>query len=116
MNNFTSNLKPLIEDFLEFKHALGVKYDTGRFYLEQLDKYNVCHTNEVILTREIAEGWANKQAEKSITGDRSWISPIREFGRYLYSIGYEDAYILSDTLIRETHYPNLWRIPDKYWV
>jgi integrase/recombinase XerD len=96
MNDFTSNLKPLIEDFLEFKHALGIKYDTGRFYLEQLDKYNACHTNEVVLTREIAEGWAKQHAEKSVTGDRSWVSPIREFGRYLYSIGYEDAYILDD--------------------
>ena len=36
MNNFTSNLKPLIKDFLEFKHALGIKYDTGKFYLKQL--------------------------------------------------------------------------------
>ena len=96
MNDFTSNLKPLIEEFLEFKHALGIKYDTGRFYLEQLDKYNKHHSNLDILTRELAEGWANQQAEKSITSDRSWISPIREFGRYLYSIGYEDAYILDD--------------------
>ncbi|XCP86168.1 hypothetical protein ABXS75_04990 [Roseburia hominis] len=96
MNDFTSNLKPLIEDFFEFKHALGFKYDTGRFYLEQLDKYNACHANVDVLTRETAEGWANQQAEKSITTDRSWISPIREFGRYLCSIGYEDAYILDD--------------------
>lgn len=96
MNDFTSNLKPLIEEFLEFKHALGIKYDTGRFYLEQLDKYNKHHSNLDILTRELAEGWANQQAEKSITSDRSWISPIREFGRFLYSIGYEDAYILDD--------------------
>ena len=97
MNDFTSNLKPLIEDFLEFKHALGIKYDTGRFYLEQLDKYNKCHSNVAVLTRNLAEGWANQQAEKSITADRSWISPIREFGRYLYSIGYEEAYILDSS-------------------
>lgn len=96
MNDFTSNLKPLIEDFLEFKHALGIKYDTGRFYLEQLDKYNKCHSNAAVLTRDLAEGWANQQAEKSITADRSWISAIREFGRYLYSIGYEEAYILDE--------------------
>ena len=96
MHEFTSNLKPLIEDFLKFKHALGIKYDTGSFYLEQLDKYNKCHSNSAILTRDLAEGWANQQAEKSITSDRSWISPIREFGRYLYSIGYEEAYILDD--------------------
>jgi integrase len=96
MSDFTSNLKPLIEDFLEFKHALGIKYDTGRFYLEQLDKYNKCHSNYAVLTRDLAEEWANQQAEKSITADRSWIFPIREFGRYLCSIGYEEAYILDN--------------------
>ena len=64
MNEFTSNLKPLMDDFLDFKHALGIKYHTGRFYLEQLDKYNACHTNEKVLTREIAEGWANQQAHR----------------------------------------------------
>ena len=94
MNEFTSNLKPLMEDFLDFKHALGIKYHTGRFYLEQLDKYNACHTNEKVLTREIAEGWANQQAEKSITGDRSWISPIREFGRYCHMFRKTKAMVL----------------------
>lgn len=113
MNDFTSNLKPLMEDFLEFKHALGIKYDTGRFYLEQLDKYNVYHTNEMILTREIAEGWANKQAEKSITRDRSWISPIREFGRYLYSIGYEDAYILSDRYKTQKYHAEVYLLSEE---
>lgn len=43
-----------------------------------------------------SEAWANQQAEKSITPDRSWISPIREFGRYLYSIGYEDACTIAE--------------------
>ena len=83
---FTSNLKTLIKNFLEFKRSLGIKYDTGRFHLEQLDKYNKCHSNSATLTCDLAEGWANQQAEKSITADRSWISPVREFGRYLYSI------------------------------
>ena len=96
MSQYISNLKPLIEDFLEFKNALGIKYVTGSYYLRQLDWYNYANGNFPIPMREVVEGWAIKQAEKSITGDRSWISSIREFGRYLSSLGYEDAYILDD--------------------
>ena len=96
MNQYISNLKPLIEDFLEFKNALGIKYVTGAYYLRQLDWYNYANGNFPIPMREVVEGWASKQAEKSITGDRSWISSIREFGRYLSSLGYEVAYILDD--------------------
>ena len=96
MNQYISNLKPLIEDFLEFKNALGIKYVTGAYYLRQLDWYNYENGNFPIPKRDVVEGWASKQAEKSITGDRSWISSIREFGRYLSSLGYEYAYILDD--------------------
>lgn len=97
MNEYISNLKPLIEDFLEFKYALGIKYVTGAYYLRQLDRYNYENGNFSIPKRDVVKSWANKQAEKSITGDRSWISSIREFGRYLNnSVGYEDAYILDD--------------------
>ena len=96
MSNFISNLKPLIEKFLEFKRALGYRYNTGEFYLRQLDKYNADTFNESMLTKEIAEGWANQYSEKCNSLGRSWISTIREFGRYLSSLGYDKAYVLED--------------------
>lgn len=43
----------------------------------------------------MAEGWALWHAGKSESQDRSWIPPIREFGRYLRSIGESDAYVLD---------------------
>ena len=42
MHEFTSNLKPMIEDFLKFKHALGIKDDTEGFNVEQLDENKKC--------------------------------------------------------------------------
>lgn len=96
MRTYISNLAPLINDFLEFKHALGIKYDTASYYLMQLDKYNYTYKNVTIPDQETVEGWVLKYEEKSVTGNRSWISPIREFGRYLQSCGIRDAYVLSD--------------------
>lgn len=96
MSSYISKFAPFIIDFIEFKHALGIEYKTSEYYLRQLDIYNYEHKNHSTFDRETAEGWAITHAEKSVTGDRSWISPIREFGRYLHSIGYKDAYVLDD--------------------
>lgn len=110
MKQCISNLKPFIEDFLEFKNALGIKYDTGSYYLRQLDLYNYEHGNFSTPKREVVEEWANKQAQKSITGDRSWISPIREFGRYLNSLGYNDAYILDNRYTIQKYHAEVYLI------
>ncbi|HZK60731.1 MAG TPA: tyrosine-type recombinase/integrase [Anaerovoracaceae bacterium] len=96
MSIFISNLAPSLLDFLSFKNALGIEYKTGQVYLRQLDLYNYEHGNHNNLTKEIAEEWANQHANKSTTQDRSWISPIREYGRFLRSIGDHDAYILDN--------------------
>ena len=96
MSMFISNLTTSLLDFLSFKNALGIEYKTGQFYLRQLDICNYEHGNYNGLTKELAEGWANQQANKSTTQDRSWISPIREYGRFLRSIGSNDAYILDN--------------------
>jgi len=96
MKNYISNLAPLINDFIQFKNALGFKYKTSEYYLKQLDLYNYKHQNLSNLDRDTVEGWVLKYAEKTTTGNRSWLSPIKEFGRYLRSMGYTDAYILDN--------------------
>jgi len=45
MNDFISKLGPSMNDFLEFKHALGIKYETASAYLHELDRYNAAHGN-----------------------------------------------------------------------
>ena len=96
MREFTSNLAQKLKDFLSYKNALGIKYETSRVYLLQLDRYNLEHGNNSSLTKEVAEGWVIQHTEKSETLDRSFLPPIREFGRYLRSIGDSSAYVLDD--------------------
>ncbi len=98
-----SALKPKIEAFLAFKNSLGIEYSTAKHHLRSLDEYNYYNGNSEFLLKEIVEAWAVKKDSKSITQDRSWIPPIREFGKYLRRIG-EDAYILNDNFkIRKYH-------------
>ncbi len=108
MNEYISNLSPLIIDFIEFKNALGIEYKTSSCYLKQLDLYNYEHKNLSILDKKTAEGWALSHAEKSVTRDRSWISPIREFGRYLQSIGYDDAYVLDNRFTIQRYHAEVY--------
>lgn len=96
MSMFKSNLESSLLDFISFKNALGIEYKSAQFFLKQLDIFNYEHGNYNSLTKEIGEGWANLQANKSTTHNRSWISPVREYGRFLRSIGDNDAYILDN--------------------
>lgn len=96
MSTFISNLASSLQDFIAFKNALGIEYKTAQVYLHQLDIYNYEHGNINSLTKEVAEGWAIQHASKSTTQDRSWVPPIREFGRYLRSIGDNNAYVLDN--------------------
>lgn len=96
MITYISNISDKIKSFLNFKNSLGIKYSAPRSILKNLDRYNLNHENESTLSKTLVEGWAEYYATISKTLDRSWVSPIREFGRYLHSTGDEDAYILGE--------------------
>ncbi|MGV8146603.1 MAG: tyrosine-type recombinase/integrase [Alkaliphilus sp.] len=112
MSMFISNLSPSLLDFLSFKNALGIEYKTGQLYLRQLDIFNYEHGNHNILTKEMVEGWANQKANKSTTQDRSWISPIREYGRFLRNIGDSDAYILDNRYTIQHYHAEVYLMTD----
>lgn len=112
MSNLISNLALKIRDFIKFKNSLGIQYKTGLYYLKQLDKYNYEHGNYDDLKKDITENWAMQHANKSTTGDRSWISPIREFGRYLQSIGLKDAYVLDGRFTIQHYHAEVYLMSD----
>ena len=112
MNDFVSKLAPKINDFIQFKNSLGIKYATSRYYLQQLDKYNLEHGNYETLRKDITEGWAKLHSGKTISRDRSWISPIREFGRYLQSIGHQDNYVLDDRFTIQRYSAEVYLMSD----
>lgn len=96
MITYISNLSRKINDFLNLKNSLGIKYSAPRSHLKSLDRYNLSHDNETTLTKSLVEGWAEYYAGRSVTRDRSWASPIREFGRYLNITGDHEAHILDE--------------------
>lgn len=108
MSAFVSSLGPAMANFLDYKHALGIKYTTAAVYLCELDRYNAAHGNHHTLVKEIVDGWVLEHVGKSTTGDRSWIPPIREFGRYLVNTGDTEAYVLDDSFIIQRYHPDVY--------
>lgn len=112
MRDFVSNLAGKLKDFLDYKHTLGIKYSSACFYLFELDGYNLNHGNLDTLTKEMTEGWAIWQASKSESRNRSWLPPIREFGRYLQSIGEKDAYILDNKFSMQRYHADVYLLSE----
>ena len=105
---FISALAPHLYGFLKFKNALGIKYASSSHYLKSFDRYNHANGNNCALVKNIVEGWVAKLELMSTSQDRSFLPPIREFGRYLASIGQEDAYILSDSYRMQRYHAGVY--------
>lgn len=108
MNTFVSKLGPSMTNFMVYKRALGIKYATASVYLRELDHYNASHGDHSTLVKDVVDGWAIEHAGKSTSSDRSWVSPIREFGRYLVNIGDTDAYVLNTSFIIQRYHPDVY--------
>jgi integrase len=93
-HGFTSALAPELDAYLAFKEKMGC-YGTSRiWYLRQFDAYCTAH-HRAAFDRATVEGWVSEQLTRS-GRYRSWMSYIRDVGRWLQAHGRGDAYVLSD--------------------
>lgn len=113
MQEYISCLAPLLTEFVAFKNSLGIEYKTAGHYLKKLDIYNYEHKNVAIPDKELVEGWAAETAARSVSRDRSWIPPVREFGRYLQSRGIMDAYILDSRYSIQHYHAEVYLMTEK---
>lgn len=93
-DGFVSVFAPQLEQYLAFKQAMGC-YGTSRiWYLRRFDTYCARH-GRTVFDRDTVEGWVLEQLDRS-GRYRSWMSYIRDFGRWLQAHENSDAYVLSD--------------------
>ena len=94
-HGFTSAFAAELEAYLAFKANMGF-YGTSRiWYLRRFDAHCSQH-NRTVFDRDTVEGWVSVQLECS-GRYRSWMSYIRDFGRWLSMHGATDAYVLSES-------------------
>jgi integrase len=93
-HGFTSTFAGLLEEYLAFKQTMGC-YGTSRiWYLRKFDAYCARH-DRTVFDRDTVEGWVTEQLARS-GRYRSWMSYLRDFGRWLRAHGHSNAYVLSD--------------------
>ena len=68
--------------------------------LHDFDRYAALHPTCQSLSRELVRGWAKAKDGENPAGHRTRISPIRELGKYMQSIGVADAFVLPAAGIR----------------
>lgn len=93
-NTFLGPFKSHLKCHIELKKALGYKYKTDAEHLMRFDRFTMQkHPNARALTKEIVLEWCNKRAYESQANQLSRASIIRQFGKYLDSIGVK-AYVI----------------------
>lgn len=93
-HGFTSVFAPQIEAYIAFKQKMGFYGSSRVWYLKRFDAYCAEHDRQDF-DRDTVEGWVREQLTHS-GRYRSWMSYIRDFGRWLAVHEDTNAYVLSE--------------------
>ncbi len=93
-HGFTSAFAADLDAYLTFKQNMGFYGKNRVWYLGKFDAY-CTEEHLTVFDRDTVESWVGSRLERS-GRYRSWMSYIRDFGRWLGAQGNTDAYVLSD--------------------
>lgn len=97
---FEGPFKKEMYNFISLKRALGYKYSTEPGILKRFDSYLVLHyPNNITLTKEVVTHWCAKTMHETSANQCSRASVIRQFLKYLNSIG------ITSWVLPENYYP-----------
>lgn len=92
--NYKGPFKSHIQNHVELKQAVGYKYDSEIDHFKRFDRFTLeKYPHATSLTKEIVLEWCSKKTYEAQANQCSRASIIRQFGKYLDSIG-EKAYVL----------------------
>lgn len=116
MNNiiYTGPFKDHIKNYIELKKAVGYKYDTEASHLKRFDKFTLeKYPKGAILTKEIVLDWCSKKSYEAQENQCSRASIIRQFAKYLDSIGVK-SYVVPTGYYRtgRQYMPHIYTIDE----
>lgn len=104
MSAYGSALAGEIVAYVEYKASLGVEGETRNYVLLDLDRH-LGSRGATELTREDVLSWVDGRLERTGSKYTSWMSIVRDFGRYLRSHGHGDAYVLASSYASKSWRP-----------
>ena len=99
---YSSVFASYISSLVATKRASGYTYETAEYYLHDLDSYCSFHAKCKAFSRDLIIGWAKAKDGENPGTHRARISPVRELGKYMQSLGVSDAFVLPSALHRKT--------------
>ena len=96
---FQSAFAGHLEDFIEHKRAIGYRYTVGAGVLKRFDRFCIRdHDSEEVLSKELVTRWAQRRPGESIGTLGIRVCVIRQFARYLHTLGH-DAYVIPSRIL-----------------
>ena len=96
-----------IRKFIEFKASMGVASNSRSWHLYDFDLWCVAN-GATEFDKDTVEGWVLWRKSKTSPQHQTWMSHIRELGRWMRANGHPEAYVLSDDfrskMVRVTPY------------
>src|ERR1700733_6575214 len=91
---YTGPFKNHIKNYVQLKQAVGYKFATNAGRLKCFDKLTLeKYPDAIALTKKIVFDWCKKTTYETQANHSSRVSIIRQFGKYLDSVGIK-AYII----------------------
>jgi len=96
---FQSRFSIYMEDMILFKEALGYARSSYEKFLLHFDRFCLSYyPGKEVLTKELVMEWAIVHPDENANGLKRRMIALREFGKYLNSVGV-DAYTIPSNLI-----------------
>ncbi|WP_260680766.1 hypothetical protein [Arthrobacter sp. KBS0703] len=93
---FTSVFARELTRYLAFKQGMGCYGDSRIWYLRSFDTYRTEHEG-ASFDQQAIEGWVIFKKSSQPGSSPSWMSYIRDFGRWLRTHGNAEAYVLAES-------------------
>ncbi len=100
-DEYSSVFAPYISGLVAIKRAVGYTYETAEFYLQNFDNHCSLHAKCRSLSKELVLGWAMAKDGENPGTHQVRISPIRELGKHMHSLGVSDAFVLPTSMSRK---------------
>jgi integrase/recombinase XerD len=99
VNCFKSCFAQQMEDFIQYKKALGYSRSSYEKFLAIFDRFCLSDFTEAnLLTQPLVMQWVRLRPNETANGVKRRMVAIREFGKYLNAVGIE-AYVLPAEMI-----------------
>ena len=88
----------LASDFINHKHALGYTYRSQKCIIRRYVSFHIKHSDSIVPDKSVVQAFL-EDASNTAEYIHCIVSVLREFCKYLYSIGYEETYLIRSKIV-----------------